>query len=391
MQKSLENIQITGLCTNHTEIYYGIPYGTAERWCNPLPYVYKKDLDCTEKEEIALQLHHGKIEGTTDCLTLDIYTKENAKDLPVFVFLHGGNNQTGSSYGEITGELLVDKVNCVVVCINHRLGFLGFNALPSIAKETGNFTMLDIQLALQWVQQYIPIFGGNPSNVALTGFSAGGRNVMATLTSKLFTGLYHKAIPFSGGMTLTDLNTAAKKQAEMMSPLVMEDKNLNKEEAIHYLLQASEEVRDYLFNITDERLTQLNVGAGIRMAKFPHLFKDDVVFPTTGFNTFVNDVPILLLTGTTEFSFFGMKDPYFNTLEEPVRCQAINFMNKYGSDFYRIFNGQLSAQKLKESNYQSNIYVTEINYGNTSSAYPIPLLGSFHGIFVPMLNPNSSM
>lgn len=390
--RTIDRYNLLGIDSNNVETYYGIPYGTANRWEKPIPYTYSKDLDCSVKEEIALQLHHGNIEGVTDCLNLDVYTKKDADNLPVLVFFHGGNNQTGSSYGELTGEKLVVEDDCVVVCLNHRLGLLGFNALPSIAKDTGNFTVLDIALALQWVQKYIKNFGGNPDNVTISGFSAGGRNVMACLISPLFKGLFHKAIAFSGGMTLTDPAIAAKKQAEMMSSIVMEDKGFSKEEAITYLLQDNEEVREYLYSIDDIRLTYLNEPAGIRMAIFPHLFTDNIVFPKSGFNgPYINDVPIMLLTGTSEFSMFGLYDPYFKTLEEPVKSSAIAFMSNYGSNFYRIFNGQLSAKKMLESGYNSPVYVTEINYGNSTSEYPIQPAGSYHGIFVPMLCHNEKM
>jgi para-nitrobenzyl esterase len=66
--------------------------------------------------------------------------------------------------------------------------------------------------------------------------------------------------------------------------------------------------------------------------------------------------------------------------------EAANEFNiKYGSDFYRIFNTQLSAEKMDE-NYKSDIYICQINYGGDDSATKIDSLGSFHGIFVPMLN-----
>ena len=54
------------------------------------------------------------------------------------------------------------------------------------------------------VAENIDAFGGNKDNITLVGFSAGGRDVMATLISPLFEGKFDRAISYSGGMTLAD-------------------------------------------------------------------------------------------------------------------------------------------------------------------------------------------
>ncbi|MFX3905974.1 carboxylesterase/lipase family protein, partial [Streptococcus suis] len=53
-------------------------------------------------------------------------------------------------------------------------------------------------------------------------------------------------------------------------------------------------------------------NAGIRMSVFPNLYKDGVVIPKEGFDTSnYNDVPLLFITGNSEFSLFTAFDPYF--------------------------------------------------------------------------------
>ena len=388
--------QVEGTDHSGIQIYYGIPYGKNPvgelRWAAPqAPELWADVRNCTEKEEIAIQLSDGKVVGTTDCLNLDVYTTSDAKDKPVLVYVHGGNNQTGSSFGEFDGYDLVEKEDCVVVSLNYRTGLFGYNALPALTKNgTGNFGLLDIAFALQWVRDNIGEFGGDASNVTVSGFSAGGRDVMAMLLSKNFEGLFDRAIVYSGGMTICDKDQAAKKDAQIMAPLAVEDgKAATAEEAQAWLLTDSDEVREYLYGIQPERLASLMSDAGIRMAKFPHLFGDDIVLPSQGFDSasYVNDVPVIMLTGTTEFSFFALGD-YSAYGEEADKANA--FAVKYGSDFYRVFNTQLSAQKMSDK-YKSNMYLCQVNYGGEGSAYSVEVpglgkIGSFHGIFVPMIS-----
>ncbi len=253
------------------------------------------------------------VTGTTDSLNLDVYTTEKAEKLPVLVYVHGGNNQTGSSF-EIPGNDIVKTDDCVYVSVNYRLGLLGFNSLPALIDEdnpTGNFAMLDLAKSLQWVKDNIENFGGDPENVTVSGFSAGGRDVMAMLISPTFKDLFSKAIAFSGGMTVSTQEQASQKIADTMAPLVVEDKKAeNEEEAAAWLLEDTDEVRDYLYGLDADRVINLFPNAGIRMAKFPHLYVDDVVLPMDGFDgEFVNDVPLMMVTGSEEFSMLGCFDP----------------------------------------------------------------------------------
>ena len=57
---------------------------------------------------------------------------------------------------------------------------------------------MDIVDALQWIQDNIEAFGGNPENVTIFGQSGGGAKVLALMTSPYAEGLFEKGIVQSG-------------------------------------------------------------------------------------------------------------------------------------------------------------------------------------------------
>ena len=400
---------VLGTSTNTCNVWYSIPYAAAPvgdlRWSAPVePPSWTSTLDCSKLGNKAIQsgtdYATGKttISGSEDCLNLDVYAPANAKNLPVLVYIHGGNNQTGSST-EIDGTQITVDENCIYVSLNYRLGILGFNALPAFQTEdgaTGNYAMLDIAKALDWVKANISEFGGDPNNITVSGFSAGGRDVMAMLISPVFKDKFDKAIVYSGGMTVADEDASAQRIAEAVAPLVVEDGLFpDTASASAWLLSEDPAVVSYMKGVDASRLCQLMSNAGIRMSVFPHLYADDVVIPSEGFATSeYNSVPVLMLTGETEFSLFSAFDSYFNnpeiaSLDKATQDAAKSYAIEYGSDMYRIFNAQCSAEQMY-GKYKDNIYICQVKYGSTDSATRIPTMGSFHGIFVPMLTDNHS-
>ncbi|XP_069073082.1 fatty acyl-CoA hydrolase precursor, medium chain-like isoform X2 [Pleurodeles waltl] len=134
-----------------------------------------------------------------DCLHLNIYTPAEAKNddkLPVMVFIHGGGLVLGGA-SMLEGSAISAHENVVVVLIQYRLGTLGFFSTGD-QHALGNWGFLDQVAALQWIQENIEPFGGNPGSVTIFGESAGGISVAALVLSPLSKGLFHKAISESG-------------------------------------------------------------------------------------------------------------------------------------------------------------------------------------------------
>lgn len=80
-----------------------------------------------------------------------------------------------------------------MVDIAYRVSTLGFLVLED-GTHNGNYWLSDVITGLQWVQNNIASFGGDPSRVTVFGESAGGEAVMALLSSPKATGLFHAAI-----------------------------------------------------------------------------------------------------------------------------------------------------------------------------------------------------
>lgn len=152
--------------------------------------------------------------GSEDCLYLNIWRPATHQGgLPVIVFIHGGSDVSGYTADPVyDGAALARAANAIVVTVNYRLGILGFLNLPQLKtgtdadEDSGNFALLDIVKALQFVNRNIASFGGNPAKVTLMGQSAGAINVYAMLTSPLVVHarprLFHRAVALSGGISL---------------------------------------------------------------------------------------------------------------------------------------------------------------------------------------------
>ena len=141
-----------------------------------------------------------------DCLYLDVYAPAGAtpaSNLPVMFFIYGGGFVFGDSYefGFYDGKHIAKQHNVILVAANYRLSSFGFMALPQLMTEsgtTGNYGVQDQRFALQWVQQNIRQFGGDPNRVTIFGESAGAMSVCYHVASPASAGLFHAAIVESG-------------------------------------------------------------------------------------------------------------------------------------------------------------------------------------------------
>lgn len=384
--------------------WFGIPYAQQangeKRWALPQKAEkYTGVKDCSQYAPANLQFNGKNVIGQEGVLTLDVYRPDTGeKNLPVLVFIHGGNNQTSNSRLWM-GEKFAKEANAVYVSVQYRLGLLGFNNLPALANgnalnNSGNYGLIDQAYALDWIKKNIDKFGGAANNITVSGFSAGGRDVMAMLISPLFKDKFDKAISFSGGLTVADFAESQEIIAGKLAPLVVADGICaDEKDAAEWLMQGSDEVRSYLMKMPGERLAPVMAGALIRMKSFPHLYGDGKVLPKEGFAAEkFNSVPLLMLASSDEFTSFLARDPYFKNrmdkvLKDKHTTEEFVFANKYGSKFYGFFNGQESAEDIY-ANYKAPIYVCMFDFGHdpavVGETYAVKT-GATHGIFLPFL------
>lgn len=84
---------------------------------------------------------------------------------PVMFYIHGGGWLFGcSSDPFFDAAYFANTSDVVVVTINYRLGAFGF---LNFHETKGNFGILDMMLALTWVNQHIKFFGGDPTRVTV--------------------------------------------------------------------------------------------------------------------------------------------------------------------------------------------------------------------------------
>jgi para-nitrobenzyl esterase len=142
-----------------------------------------------------------------DCLFVNVWSPANATPgakLPVMFWIYGGGFVGGSSAYPGTSGTQFAKHGVVLVAANYRVGRFGFFALPALSSERpdelkGNYAYMDQIAALQWVKRNIAAFGGDPNNITIFGFSAGGVSVHSLLASPMARGLFEKVIVESGG------------------------------------------------------------------------------------------------------------------------------------------------------------------------------------------------
>ncbi|CAH2324162.1 carboxylesterase 5A-like [Pelobates cultripes] len=213
------------------DAFMGIPFAKPPigelRLANPQPpEPWNSIRDAAKDPPMCLQNHRlmelikelFKIETplppiSEDCLYLNVFTpgdRENNSKLPVMMFIHGGGLQLGGAIF-FDGAALSAFENVVTVSIQYRLAILGFTStghddLP------GNYGFMDQVAALQWIQENIKDFGGDPESVTIFGESAGGLSTSALVLSPLAKGLFHRAIAESGTALLRSLMVSDHKE-----------------------------------------------------------------------------------------------------------------------------------------------------------------------------------
>ena len=187
-----KGVELTGKDEGLT-IFKGIPYAAPPvgelRWRPPQDaesWEGVRTFDTYGKMEIQhySQRADQDVDKSTmseDCLYLNITTPAQAagEKLPVYIWLHGGGLTNGAAFGDSDGfePFHFARRKNVVVSIGHRINIWGFMALPQLSREqggkSGNYGIMDLVKALDWIWDNIEQFGGDRNNMSAGGCSGG--------------------------------------------------------------------------------------------------------------------------------------------------------------------------------------------------------------------------
>ena len=165
-------------------VFRAVPFaadtGGNNRFLPPQPRQPWLDvLNCTLNGPGCRQPHHnadvpcGGKQGarcqSEDCLNLNLYCPSVPpsqagfpQGYPTIFWIYGGAFNEGMNWGPLgiyDGSQLSARGGVCVVATNYRLGVLGFLVSKD---QPGNQAILDQRMAMQWTQENIAKFGGNP-------------------------------------------------------------------------------------------------------------------------------------------------------------------------------------------------------------------------------------
>ena len=225
---------VRGVTKNGVSRFFGIPYAAApsgdRRFAVPEPHEPWSLWDGTKKGpsapfqladfdalDLAPLVGSGWDKGE-DYLNLNIWAPaNNAGDLPVMVWVHGGGWVGGSAMAPVQDGTSFAHDGVILVSITYRLGVDGFLPIPDAPLNLG---LRDTIAALQWVQDNIAAFGGAPKNVTVFGESAGAMSIGNLVPSPLAKGLFRRAIIQSGHGSIVRTQAVMERVTRKMAKLL---------------------------------------------------------------------------------------------------------------------------------------------------------------------------
>ncbi|KAL0870724.1 hypothetical protein ABMA27_005661 [Loxostege sticticalis] len=203
----LEGEKVTNEISGTYYSFKGIPYAAPPvgdlRFKAPQPPIpwegVRSALECGKPCYQFNFMTRTRLEGSEDCLYLNVYTPDikPSQPLPVMIWIHGGAFSSGSGDDDLYGPDYLIRNGVILVTINYRLEILGFLCLDT-EDVPGNAGVKDQVAAMRWVQKNISCFGGDPNNVTIFGQSGGAACATMHCVSPMTKGLFKRAIAQSG-------------------------------------------------------------------------------------------------------------------------------------------------------------------------------------------------
>ena len=380
-------------------VFKGIRFASAKRFKPPTVVTSWSEIyeaneigpECPQIESQLRTLLNADNSGQSeDCLFLNITApSDSTSERPVYVWIHGGafTNVTPPLSWNESQQLSIDG-NAVVVTISYRLGAFGF--LGDL-----NLGILDQIAALQWIQNNIESFGGNPNNVTIFGQSAGGCSVVALMASPLATNLFAHAWAMSPSLGQLRTKESAAQGLEI------------------FLKAANAETLSQLETYTTQEILQAQDKMMLDIANWNQGFSptaDGTILPLDVVSAAASN-PVDLVVGTTrdESRIFNLLNPALNNLDHdqamdilrtnhPERAEAI--WSLYNTCYPDYNPSQIVAAVDTDTHFRLHMWnmlksrPTELtNTWSYMFTWASPLydgaLGSSHGMDIPFIFNNT--
>ncbi|KAF1985371.1 glycoside hydrolase family 31 protein [Aulographum hederae CBS 113979] len=142
-------------------------------------------ISCPQGSLVAFGSADVRAPASEDCLFLDLFIPgkllSNPKNssVPVVLNIYGGAYIFGSkNLLDGTGPIKRANGQMIQISSNYRVGPFGFLAGSTTEEQaTPNAGIWDQIVALEWIQKYAPMLGGNKDDVSIWGESAGAGSI----------------------------------------------------------------------------------------------------------------------------------------------------------------------------------------------------------------------
>ena len=332
----------------------------------------------------------GNQDGTdNNSQNLNIWTPgvNDGKKRPVMVWLHGGGFSTGSANEEgYDGENLSRGGDVVVVSVNHRLnvfGYLDLSAYGEKYKDSVNVGIRDIVASLEWIQDNIEGFGGDPGNVTVFGQSGGGAKVLALMTSPYAKGLFHKGIVQSGatetmGVIFNSQEASTRLTEHILEKLDITEDNIEDIQSVP-VEQLEAAAAEALRETGEELKLPAALGGGYSMDWEPVVDGDFLPTNPVTAGSFAEagaDIPLLIGSNLNEWSGFFETDPIEPT-EELTAALRGAYPDKTELTAEQVDTTTIRLPLLKIMSHKADqkaapVYAYVFTYGNSYHGAEIP-------------------
>lgn len=306
-------------------------------------------------------LIEGTIQGTLDCLHLNIYVPATANvtnSLPVMLWIHGGAFVTGSGNRPTYGPKFLVKHDVILVTVNYRLGVYGFMCLD-IPQVPGNQGLKDLVMAMRWIKNNIEYFGGDKDKITVFGESAGSIAIDILLLADKEE-LFHNIILMSG----TSLTPLVVRQPDNTVPIAIANR----------LGSSTNDVNEALsFLNTVDTLAVVVAGLGFATTPCKENKFDGVI-------SLLSDFPVNMivpraktksfLMGFTSdemiYQFANLSEEEFQQLDifnETIR-EAFQFDNETHNDIVRLIRNFYTGDKdfTREVKFDLADFASDISF-----------------------------